>query len=203
MLFQRSDALGRAAALSGVVLLSMGLGLGLWAGAPGVWAQTSAPVSRPALSDAPARSVPSGFGSRQGLFGGHLVVEPLAPRGDVVPWELLGSVRTKFEKVGDRGQVRILFPAELRALDGQFQRIQGYMMPLEPGDRQSHFLLSAVPTNCPVCLPGGPESLIEVRADTPVPYKALAPVVVRGRLAVLQQDPMGFFYRLSDAQAVD
>lgn len=156
------------------------------------------------LSDAPARSAPNGgFGSRQGLFGGHLVVEPLAARGDVVPWELLGSVRTKFEKVGDRGQVRVLFPAELRALDGQFQRVQGYMMPLEPGDRQTHFLLSAVPTNCPVCLPGGPESLIEVRADTPVPYKALAPVVVWGRLAVLQQDPMGFFYRLSDARAVD
>lgn len=171
----------------------------------GAWGQALAPSSPPALSESPDRFGPAGggFGRRQGLFGGHLVVAPLKPRGDVVPWELLGSVRTKFEKVGDRGYVRILFPAELQALDGQVQRIQGYMMPLEPGDKHTHFLLSAVPTNCPVCLPGGPESLVEVRADQPVPYQALAPVVVRGRLAVLQQDPMGFFYRLSDAGPVD
>lgn len=174
---------------------------------PWAWGQAAAPSSRPPVSGAPEpeRSAPpaGGFGSRQGLFGGHLVVVPLQPRSDVVSWELLGSVRTKFEKVGDRGQVRVLFPAELRALDGQSRRIQGYMTPLEPGDRHTHFLLSAVPTNCPVCLPGGPESLVEVHADTPVSYRALAPVVVQGRLAVMQQDPMGFFYRLSDARPVD
>lgn len=191
----------RVASLSRAVVLCLGLSA-CW---PWAWGQVPAAASRPARAETPERSAPpaGGFGSRQGLFGGHVVVAPLQPRGDVVSWELLGSVRTKFEKVGDRGQVRILFPAELRALDGQLQRIQGYMMPLEPGDRHTHFLLSAVPTNCPVCLPGGPESLVEVRADTPVPYQALAPVVVRGRLTVMQQDPMGFFYRLSDAGLVD
>lgn len=201
MLSTRCLAPNRVASLSRAAVLCLGLSA-FW---PWAWGQTPAPSARPALSETPERSAPpaGGFGSRRGLFGGHLVVAPLKPRGDVVPWELLGSVRTKFEKVGDRGHVRILFPAELQALDGQVQRIQGYMMPLEPGDRHTHFLLSAVPTNCPVCLPGGPESLVEVRADQPVPYQALAPVVVRGRLAVLQQDPMGFFYRLSDAGPVD
>lgn len=202
MLSTRCLAPSPVASLSrAAVLLCLGGAVfGPWA-----WGQALAPASPPALSEAPDRFAPAGggFGRRQGLFGEHLVVAPLKPRGDVVPWELLGSVRTKFEKVGDRGYVRILFPAELQALDGQVQRIQGYMMPLEPGDRHTHFLLSAVPTNCPVCLPGGPESLVEVRADQPVPYQALAPVVVRGRLAVLQQDPMGFFYRLSDAGPVD
>ena len=33
------------------------------------------------------------------------------------------------------------------------------MMPLEPGEKQSHFLLSAVPLTCSFCTPGGPETV--------------------------------------------
>jgi hypothetical protein len=43
---------------------------------------------------------------------------------------------------------------EIRALNNKTVKVLGFMMPLEPGDKQRHFLLSAVPTTCAFCLPG-------------------------------------------------
>ena len=71
------------------------------------------------------------------------------------------------------------------------------MMPLEPGDKQHHFLLSSVPTSCNFCVPAGPEGLIEVRTKQAVRY-SLEPVVVEGILAVLSDDPYGMYYRVTD-----
>ncbi|MGS0756931.1 DUF3299 domain-containing protein, partial [Roseateles sp. GG27B] len=80
-------------------------------------------------------------------------------------------------------------------------KVQGFMMPLEPGDKQRHFLLSAVPTTCSFCVPAGPEGLIEVRTKQPVRY-SLEPVTVEGVLTVLSDDPYGLFYRVLDGQAL-
>lgn len=49
--------------------------------------------------------------------------------------------------------------------------------------------------------PGGPESMVEVKARTPVKY-TLEPVVIEGRFAVLADDPYGLYYRVSDAVGV-
>jgi hypothetical protein len=75
------------------------------------------------------------------------------------------------------------------------------MMPLEPGEKQTHFLLSSVPLTCSFCLPGGPESMVEVRSKTPIRY-GMEPVVVQGRLSVLRDDPYGLYYRITDAVPV-
>ena len=81
------------------------------------------------------------------------------------------------------------------------QRIQGFMMPLEPGEKQTHFLLSSVPLSCSFCLPGGPESMVEVRTRTPVQY-TLDPVTVEGKFATLTNDQYGLYYRMTEAVAV-
>jgi hypothetical protein len=47
-------------------------------------------------------------------------------------------------------------------------------------------------------MPGGPESYVEVQASAPFKY-TLDPVVLKGRLAVLKDDPSGIFYRLVEA----
>ena len=93
------------------------------------------------------------------------------------------------------------FPAPVQALDDKTQRIQGFMMPLEPGERQKHFLLTSVPLTCSFCTPGGPESMVEVKTKTPVKY-TLEPVVVEGKFAVLPDDAYGLYYRIVDAVAV-
>ena len=86
-------------------------------------------------------------------------------------------------------------------LDAREQRVQGFMIPLDLGDRQKHFLISAVPPHCGFCLPAGPEAVVEVMAREPVGY-TLQPIVVSGRFAVLKDDPNGVLYRLTDAAQV-
>jgi len=120
--------------------------------------------------------------------------QPLPERKDVVSWKLLAQV--ELVKVKDRYQPQ--FSSGVAALDAKEVKIQGFMMPLEMGDKQSHFILSATPQDCSFCMPGGPESLVEVKTKTPMPY-GVAPVVLSGKLAVLKSDPTGVFYRLTDA----
>jgi hypothetical protein len=80
-------------------------------------------------------------------------------------------------------------------------RVQGFMMPLDPGQEQRRFLLTSVPLTCSFCTPGGAESMVEVRTRDPVKYTTNA-LVMQGRLHVLAQDPTGLYYRMSDAIAV-
>ncbi len=87
------------------------------------------------------------------------------------------------------------------AMNGKTQRIQGFMMPLEPGQKPRHFLLSAVPLTCSFCLPGGSESMGEVNTRTPVKC-SMEVEVVEGRLQVQREDPYGLSYRISDAVTV-
>jgi hypothetical protein len=88
------------------------------------------------------------------------------------------------------------------ALDRTEVKVQGFMIPLDIGDKQRRFLISAVPPHCQFCLPAGPESLIEVEAKTPVNY-TFDPVVISGRFSVVKDDPSGVLYRLTGAARVD
>ena len=120
--------------------------------------------------------------------------KPLPDRNDVVSWKLLSQV----ELVKQKDRYVPQFAAGVAALDQKEVKVQGFMMPLQMGDKQTHFVLSAMPQGCAFCLPGGPESLVEVKSKTPVKY-TFEPVVLTGKLAVLKDDPTGVFYRLTDA----
>ena len=119
---------------------------------------------------------------------------PLPERKDVVSWKLLSQV----ELVKQKDRYVPQFAAGVAALDQKQVKVQGFMMPLEPGEKQAHFVLSAMPQDCAFCLPGGPEQLVEVKTRTPVKYSVEA-VVVTGKLTILKDDPTGVFYRLVDA----
>jgi hypothetical protein len=123
-----------------------------------------------------------------------VAAQTLPERKDVVPWKLLAQVEVV--KVKDRYQPQ--FSSGVAALDAKEVKVQGFMMPLEMGDKQSHFILSSTPQSCAFCMPGGPESLVEVKMKKPVAY-GMEPVVLSGKLAVLKDDPTGVFYRLTDA----
>jgi hypothetical protein len=151
-----------------------------------VHAQLSSPI---------AGGVPAGTGA--GVHSPNSPIAPLQERADTLPWSMLTAIKTKNEK----NRILPVFPANILALNAKSQRVQGFMMPLEPGEKQKHFLLSSVPLSCSFCLPGGPESMIEVKTKTPVKY-SLEPVVVEGNFAVLQDDPYGLYYRITDAVAV-
>ena len=143
-----------------------------------------------------AQSAPT-IGQGPGFHDPRSPFKPLQERAGVLTWQLLSAVTTK----ADKNRLLPIFPAAVQALDQQKVKVQGFMMPLEPGDKQRHFLLSSVPTACSFCVPAGPEGLIEVRTKQPVRY-SLEPVTVEGVLTVLSDDPYGMFYRVLDGQAV-
>ena len=120
--------------------------------------------------------------------------KPLPERKDVVSWKLLAQV----ELVKQKDRYVPQFSSGVAALNAKEVKLQGFMMPLEMGDKQTHFILSAMPQSCSFCMPGGPESLVEVKTKAPVKF-GFDPVVLSGRLAVLKDDPTGVFYRLTDA----
>ena len=143
-----------------------------------------------ALQGAAAQAV---IGQGPGYHDPRSPFAPLQEKEGILTWELLSSVTTKAEKT----KLTPVFPAKVLALDKRKVKVQGFMMPLEPGDKQHHFLLSSVPTSCNFCVPAGPEGLIEVRTKQAVRY-SLEPVVVEGILAVLSDDPYGMYYRVTD-----
>jgi uncharacterized protein len=111
-----------------------------------------------------------------------------------VPWSLLSSATIKMTN----GKLGPSFPDALRPLNGKTVKVQGYILPIEAGQTHSYFLLSAWSPTCPFCQSAGPEAMVEVKARTAVKY-SMEPVVVEGRLMLLENDPSGVFYRLVEA----
>jgi hypothetical protein len=120
--------------------------------------------------------------------------KPLVERKDVLSWKLLAQV--ELVKMKDRYVPQ--FAQSVASLDQKEVKVQGFMMPLQVGDKQTHFVLAAMPVTCSFCMPGGPESLVEVKTKRPVKY-SFEPITVTGKLSVLKDDPTGVFYRITDA----
>lgn len=118
-----------------------------------------------------------------------------APPG-TIPWELLQQAKT-VQKADKRfGPV---FTREIKQLDKQQVKLYGFMMPLDQSSQQKRFLLASFPPHCPFCMPGGPESMVEVIADKAIEF-TYEPIVVAGRMSVLDDDVV--YYRLTNASAV-
>ena len=92
------------------------------------------------------------------------LAKPLPELKGVVSWKTLGQVTPV------RQQDRFIpqFSKDVAALDKKEIKLQGFMMPLDMGEKQKRFLLVALPPSCAFCLPGGPDQLVEVVAKTPV-----------------------------------
>jgi hypothetical protein len=180
----RRQVSGQSASSAKSALLALVLSVGLWP--LGSLAQLSSPI---------ASGAPTGTGP--GVHSPNSPFAQLPQRADVLPWSVLTNVKTRLVNK------RLLpsYPADVQALNGKMQRIQGFMMPLEPGEKQTHFLLTSVPLTCSFCTPGGPESMVEVFTKSPVKY-TLEPLVVDGQFAVLADDQYGLYYRVKDGVIV-
>lgn len=141
------------------------------------------------------------------LSGPVLAVTPVPAEGALMPasqflpekpgftsWRVLGQV----ELVKQNKKMVPAFDQSVTALDGKTVRVQGFMMPLDIGDKQRRFLLVAAPPHCAFCLPAGPDAMIEVRAKSDIRYGFDA-ISVSGKLQVLKDDPAGLYYRMIDA----
>jgi uncharacterized protein len=141
------------------------------------------------------------------LSAGATGVTPVPAEGALMPasqflpekagytsWRTLGQV----ELVKQNSKMLPSFDRSVTALDGKVIRVQGFMMPLDIGDKQRRFLLVAAPPHCSFCLPAGPDAMIEVRAKSDIRYGFDA-ISVSGKLQILKDDPAGLYYRIVDA----
>ena len=175
--------------------LTAALALATTALVPPVFAQST---GAPSTSPAPTAPGSGALGSGPGYHDPRSPFKPLQEKDGVVSWQVLSSVTTRPEK----NRLVPVFPSNVQSLNNQTVRVQGFMLPLEAGEKQRHFLLSSVPTTCSFCVPAGPEGLVEVRSNAPVKY-TLEPVLVEGKLAVLPNDPYGLYYRVVNAAPVN
>jgi len=152
----------------------------------GVLAATTASFA--VSTDIPASGLPSAS-----TFSSTLLPE----KEGVVSWKTLAQVEPT--KQGDKMVAK--FSQEVLNLDSKAVRVQGFIVPLDIGDQQQHFLLSAVPPHCPFCMPAGPDAVVEVLARKKVAY-GLEPVLLTGKFVVLKDDASGLLYRLTDAEPI-
>ena len=130
-----------------------------------------------------------------------LLASGLAPANDqgaVVSWDALAQVTVTKQK--DRYVPE--FSKQIVALDKREVKLRGFMLPLEQGARQKHFLLSAQPPECAFCMPGSAEQFAEVRTRTPVKY-VTEPITLSGTFMLVRDDSGGLLYRLHEATLVD
>ena len=113
-----------------------------------------------------------------------------------VPWEILQQAKTVQKADKKYGPV---FTREIQSLDKRDVKLYGFMMPLDQSRMQKRFLLASFPPHCSFCMPGGPESMVEVVADKAIEF-TYEPIVVAGRMAVLENDVV--YYRLTNASYV-
>jgi len=161
------------------------------------------------LPERPVRHLLAGLGVSLGLLMLPALAQTTAPAAapahdpstsmlpdapGAVPWSVLSAATIKMSQ----GKLAPAFPEALRPLQGKTVKLQGYILPIEAGQTHSYFLLSAWSPTCPFCLSAGPEAMVEVRARKAVKY-SIDPVVVEGRLLLLDNDPGGVFYRLVEA----
>jgi uncharacterized protein len=153
-----------------------------------VWAQQKGPAANATLTKDPAADKAAAAAAPQ------FADKPLPELKGVVSWKTLAEVKT----VKQKDKFVPEFAKSVAALDKKEVKLQGFMMPLDMGEKQTRFILAALPPSCAFCMPGGPEQMVEVQTKTAVKY-GFEPIILTGKLAVLKDDPMGLYYRLTDA----
>jgi hypothetical protein len=129
--------------------------------------------------------------------------KPLPPLKDTLSWAVLQKVQSVKTKSEEKGEVWLpKFSDEQRKLNKKAIKLYGFMLPTQAGETQKEFILTPYPPSCPFCLSMGPDSVVQVICDEPVKV-TFEPVVVSGSLVMLEDDPSGFYYRITGASAVE
>jgi hypothetical protein len=91
---------------------------------------------------------------------------------------------------------------EVKEMDGKIFTISGFMLPLEPKEKFTHYLLSKRTPTCPFCPPGEPNEIVEVFSKKPVSWDE-GIVVVTGTMKLTNNAENGLFFQMKDAESMD
>ncbi|MEM6415289.1 MAG: DUF3299 domain-containing protein [Pseudomonadota bacterium] len=93
------------------------------------------------------------------------------------------------------------FSPAVKALSGKKVKVNGYVLPLQTSDKQTHFVLLAYPPDCPFHLNPAPTQFIEVLSSSPVEVDDDVRTI-EGILELTGEDESGIFYRMVNSQDV-
>jgi hypothetical protein len=99
----------------------------------------------------------------------------------------------------ETGVISAKMPDSIKAMAGKPLKISGFMMPLEAEEKFTHFLLSRRTPTCAYCPPGEPDELIEVFSTKATEWDE-GLVTYEGTLELINNQDMGLFYRLNQAE---
>ncbi|MBC7168779.1 DUF3299 domain-containing protein [Phenylobacterium sp.] len=123
------------------------------------------------------------------------------PKGGV-SWATLESTK-EITRTGKDGYIysKPAFSPAVQALRGKTIKVSGYMMPLQNGKAQTHFVLLAYPPDCPFHLNPAAMQFIEVKTSRPVAFD-YGVKTIEGTLQLAGEDEGGVFYRIYDGRAL-
>jgi len=136
-----------------------------------------------------------------GLQPAEQVWRPAATPPGGTSWALLESTEEVQRESSGLVYSKPRFPQPVRALQGKKVKISGYMLPLQNGARQSHFVLLAYPPDCPFHLNPAPDQFIEIRVSQPVSV-AEGVRTFEGTLVLGGEDESGVFYQMTNGREV-
>jgi hypothetical protein len=134
-----------------------------------------------------------------GLKPSEQVWRPAATPSGGTSWALLESTEEVQRESAGMVYSKPRFPQQVRALQGKKIKVSGYMLPLQNGARQSHFVLLAYPPDCPFHLNPAPDQFIEIRVAQPVPVRE-GVMTVEGVLVLGGEDESGVFYKMTNGR---
>lgn len=128
------------------------------------------------------------------------VWKPAATPPGGVAWSVLEAT-TEITRTGKDGFIysKPAFTPAVKALKGKTVKVSGYMMPLQNGKTQTHFVLLAYPPDCPFHLNPAPMQFIEVKTSKPMAFD-YGVKTIEGTLELLGEDEGGVFYRIYDGK---
>ncbi len=119
-------------------------------------------------------------------------------------WKTLGKLTYKKEydeMLGFKVDIPV-FSNEIQKLEGKEVTIKGYIIPVEGYKSHKEFIFSAYPYSmCFFCGGAGPETVMEVKAKSPVAFTA-DPITIKGILHLNATDINKLMFSLSNAEMV-
>lgn len=95
-----------------------------------------------------------------------------------------------------------VFSDDVKKLNGKTIELKGYIIPTDGYKSHTEFVFSAFPYNmCFFCGGAGPETVMEVRAKSPIKYTT-EPIVLRGTLRLNEKDINRLMYSIEGAVRV-
>ena len=115
-------------------------------------------------------------------------------------WKTFGQCKVHYD--GRKFTYSINFTDEVKAMEGKKITVTGFILPLDPTEKFSHYLLSKRTPTCPFCPPGEPNEVIEIFSKKPIKWASYQ-VKVTGTLAFTNNPELGLFFQMKDGEIID